>query len=461
MSMEEYNFSATVSSVKFRMGSLIEKDPINPNRNLLTTYGQAFDTVGAALVAAKIANPTIMDYTKEEHNSVTPGNEMKPDAIIDNSGNTITVSEAKKLGYNIPAGYKEATVPVLNFTTVDNMMKTCYDKGMTMRGHTLVWHQQTPENFFKENYSPNGSLVSKDVMNERLEFYVKTVMEHVYNSPYGSVVYAWDVVNEYLHAESNQQQISGWQKIYGQHLGTSPSYVKDAFKFAYETLEKFKLNDKVKLFYNDYNTYEEIDDLIKLINFVNSDKKVCAGVGMQSHLATNYPSADLYKKALTSFLNAGFEVQITELDVTCTSQSEQSTYYYNLLKVIMDAKKAGGNITALIFWGLTDEDSWRSEGKPLLYSDYSNQKPAYESVLKAFEDSGYVKPINILYGDVNEDGKVNVKDLLTIKEYVAGVDVKINTKNADVNGDKKVDLFDTILIQQYLKKVIVKFPVEK
>ncbi|WP_294354555.1 endo-1,4-beta-xylanase [uncultured Clostridium sp.] len=456
MSMETYNFSATVNSVKFKMGSLIEKDPIDPQRNLLTTYGQAFDTVGAALVASKIANPVIMNYTKEEHNSVTPGNEIKPDAILGGSAKTMTVAEAKELGYNIPEGYTEATVPVLNFTTVDNMLKTCYDNGMTMRGHTLVWHQQTPDWYFRENYSASGNYVSKEVMNERMEFYIRTVMEHVYNSPYGSVLYAWDVVNEYLHAHD-----SGWQKIYGGNLGTTPEFVKTAFEIAYNTLEKFGLEKKVKLFYNDYNTYEKVNEVINLINFINSDKKVCAGIGMQSHLATNYPSVSNYKKALNAFLDAGFEVQITELDVTCSSESVQAKYYHDLMSVIMEAKKAGGNITALIFWGLTDEDSWRSSQKPLLYSDYSTQKAAYEEVLKAFEESGYVKEDPALYGDVDGDGKINVKDLLAIKEYVAGVDVTINEKNSDVNGDNKVDLFDVILVQQYLKKVIVTFPVEK
>lgn len=47
-------------------------------------------------------------------------------------------------------------------------------------------------------------------MNKRMEYYIKTVMNHVYTSKYGSCVYAWDVVNEYLHATT-----SGWEKIYG------------------------------------------------------------------------------------------------------------------------------------------------------------------------------------------------------------------------------------------------------
>lgn len=40
-------------------------------------------------------------------------------------------------------------------------------------------------------------------MNARMEMYIKTYMNHVYCGSYGSVVYAWDVVNEYLHAGSS------------------------------------------------------------------------------------------------------------------------------------------------------------------------------------------------------------------------------------------------------------------
>lgn len=449
MSMESYNFSAIINSVSFKMSSGFTS-PVDPEKNLLTTYGNVFGKVGAALSAGKITNPTMLNYTKEEHNTITPGNEMKTDALLSSNLNLITVDQAKKLGYYIPEGYKENTVPVINFTTVDEMMKTCYDNGLTLRGHTLVWHQQTPDWYFRSGYSNDGNYVSKDEMNKRMEFYIKTVMNHVYSSEYGSVVYAWDVVNEYLHGVNSG---SGWQQIYGSNLGTQPEFVKKAFQYSYETLEKYGLQGKVKLFYNDYNTYMIVNDIINLINYINTDRKICDGIGMQSHLDTNFPSPSYYKQALQSFVNAGFEIQITELDATCTSESTQAQYYYNIMKAILDVKKAGGNITAVIWWGLSDEDSWRSSQNPLLYSDYGTQKAAYAAVIQAYFDAGYTlvpeKPV--LLGDINDDGNVTIEDYIKLQKYILDSTIKINAANADMNEDGKINSIDL----QSLRKMLL------
>ncbi|AGX41685.1 endo-1,4-beta-xylanase [Clostridium saccharobutylicum] len=363
------------------------------NANLLNTYGKVFGKVGNILNASQISDPNAKSAIKKEYNSVTAENEMKPDAILGHSANVIPVAQAKALGYYIPDNYSESTVPKLNFTTVDNMLKFCFDNGLSMRGHTLLWHSQTPDWYFRSGYNNNGGYVTPDVMNKRMEFYIKTVMNHVFSSKYGSVIYAWDVANEYLHAApAGSDKATGWQKIYG-NLGTKPAFVKQAFQYAYDTLAYYKLTNKVKLFYNDYNEYMEVDNIIKLINYINSDRKVCAGIGMQSHLSTNFPSVAYYKSALQAFAKAGFEIQITELDVGCTSLSEQSKYYYDLMSAILSVKKSGANISALVFWGLSDDHSWRRNDpvyvRPLLYSNYSTPKEAYNSVLKAFSDSAY------------------------------------------------------------------------
>lgn len=363
------------------------------NANLLNTYGKVFGKVGTTLNGSQISDSNAINATKKEYNSVTPENEMKPDAILGYSANLISIQQAKALGYYIPDNYPESTVPKLNFTTVDNMLKFCFDNGLSMRGHTLVWHSQTPQWYFKNGYNDNGGYVTPAVMDKRMEFYIKTVMGHVFSSKYGSVVYAWDVANEYLHAlPAENPKATGWQKVYG-NLGTKPGFIKQAFQYAYDTLAYYKLTNKVKLFYNDYNEYMEVNDIINLINYINSDRKVCAGIGMQSHLSTNFPSVAYYKSALDAFAKAGFEIQITELDVGCTSLSEQSKYYYDLMSAILSSKKSGANITALVLWGLSDDHSWRSNDKPytraLLYSNYSTPKEAYYSVLKAYTDAGY------------------------------------------------------------------------
>lgn len=54
-------------------------------------------------------------------------------------------------------------------------------------------------------------------------------------------------------------------------------------------------------------------------------------------------------------------------------------------------------------------------------------------------------------GDVNNDGCVDLVDVILIRRYLAGGwNVTINTANADVDGDEEVTLQDVILIRRYL-----------
>ncbi len=359
------------------------------NDTLLNTYGKTYGRVGTCINSWQLTNANTLSHVKSQYNSITLENEMKPDALLGWSASLITVSQAKSLGYYIPNNYKEAYVPKINFGTIDNVLKICYQNGIGVRAHTLVWHSQTPSWFFRNGYSGNGGYVSQATMDARLEMYVKTVMNHVYTSQYGSVVYAWDVANEILHANN-----SGWEAIYGNNR-TNASYVKKAFQYANDTLKYFKLTDKVSLFYNDFNTYMEVNDVIKLVNYINSNGKICNGVGMQSHLGTTFPSVDYYTSALNAFLKAGFEVQITELDVASSSPEDQARYIYNLFKNINTAKKNGGKITGITFWGLSDDVSWIEGNKyPLLFSKLGVAKQSYYKVLQAYSEAGFASNNN-------------------------------------------------------------------
>ncbi|WP_294405902.1 leucine-rich repeat protein [uncultured Ruminococcus sp.] len=53
-------------------------------------------------------------------------------------------------------------------------------------------------------------------------------------------------------------------------------------------------------------------------------------------------------------------------------------------------------------------------------------------------------------GDTSGDGKVNMKDLALLQQYLNGWDVSIAEDAADVNGDGKVNMKDYALLQQYL-----------
>ena len=354
-------------------------------QTLRSTYGSTYGHVGTCINYSQLTNQSVLNHVKSQYNSITLENEMKPDSLLGGYANKISVSQAKSMGYYIPDNYKESTVPKINFDTVDKVMKICYENGIGMRAHTLVWHSQTPQWFFKNEYSASNGYVSQSVMDARMEFYIKTVMNHVYSSRYGSCVYAWDVVNEYFHATN-----SGWEAVYGK-CGNRPAFVKRAYQYAYDCLDYYGLSGKVSLFYNDFNTYMEVNDVITMINYINSDKKLCNGVGMQSHVGTTFPSVDYYTQALKAFVNAGFEVQITELDTSSKSISDQANYVYQLMKNVNSVKKSGGNISGITLWGISDDVSWISASEyPLLFSSLNVPKDSYYKFIQAYNESGFV-----------------------------------------------------------------------
>lgn len=391
MSQSNSRYTATVNSVKFNTntstntgsntGSTSGSTSTTTTGTLKGALAGTFGKVGNAVTLAQLQNASTLSHIKQEYNCITMENEMKPDAVLGYSATLMTVAQAKANGYYIPSGYTEATVPTLKFTNVDAALKIAYENGLAVRIHTLIWHSQTPAWFFKTGYSANNGYVSKSVMDARVDFYVTNMVKHISQSSYKSVVYAYDVVNEYLH--NTDQGTCKWTEIYGKQ-GNNPTYVKAAFTAAKKALGTYGGN--AKLFYNDYNTYQVADDIVALINYINGSGKVCDGVGMQCHLDVSWPSISYIETAINKFKAAGFDVQVTELDVTINSigsgktTTDQANYYYDLIKMLK-----GKGISAITFWGLYDSVSWRSSKSPLLFSSLGVKKPAYYSVLNAMK----------------------------------------------------------------------------
>lgn len=362
----------------------------------------------------QMQDKALMELVDHHFNSVTLENEMKPEAILGSQQATlITKAEAEKLGYYLD-GYSEEQVPKLNLDNVFGAMEAAKANGLRMRAHTLMWHQQTPSWFFHEGYDETKPLVDKDTMNARLEFFVRTMVSQVcakekaMGCEVGDVVYCWDVVNEYIH-RSNAPTGSSWVSVYGD-MGLKPTYVKDAFRYAYDELKKVNAQDKVTLFFNDYDTYFNVDDEIAVLNFINEDEKICGGMGMQSHVDIKRPTIEQYKAALEAFLKTGLEVQITELDITINfdtddsngrnpsygyrsegeTDADQAAYTAEFMKMVVEANRnrdkavSPKGITGITMWGIYDTISWRSQCKPLFFTRSRVKNPEtnrYEYVI--------------------------------------------------------------------------------
>ncbi len=367
-----------IDSIEFTNAALIDD-------TFKTLFTEIFGHVGGCNTYQQMRD--YKTFTTSLYNSVTMENETKPMAFL-NEGN---ISDTVPEGYIVPDSYMDSKYPVLNFQTFDNVIQTAYEYGFQIRFHVLVWHSQTPEFFFKKSYNKELSYVNKEYMYGRMEYYIRNVINHIYNTPHGrDVVYCIDVVNEYFH-NYDQGSKSMWNTIFYPNEQSesdrtnTPEYVKRAFEITYDELDSLGLSGKVKLFYNDYNTYEVTDDIVTMINYINEDRKICDGVGMQSHLDVDYPTPGMDGKiaaTIDAFASQGFEIQITELDVTDYDNSgKQLQYYKDLFNMLVTKKKNGANITGVTFWGLCDSNSWRRSGKPLLFSAVFSPKPVFYEVI--------------------------------------------------------------------------------
>ncbi|MCR5055233.1 MAG: endo-1,4-beta-xylanase [Lachnospiraceae bacterium] len=336
--------------------------------NLKTAYEPYFK-IGAAISRWNLHTKAHMKLLTDQFNSFTCENDMKPMYYLDMDKNK---SDPEK--YNLE--------PALTFENAKPYLEFAKENGIAMRGHTLVWHNQTPKWFFCENYNENFPYADRETILKRLESYIKGVLTFV-QTQYPGVIYAWDVVNEIVDEGDFRKSI--WTKTVG----------NDFFIKAFEYARKY-VTDGVDLFYNDYETALDWkrDFIIENVLTPLIDKKLVDGMGMQSHLLMDHPTLEDYKKTVESYGALGLQIHITELDMHNADPSDESMHelalrYKEFFKIYLDAKKSGkANITSVTFWNLLDENSWlsgfrRETSYPLLFKGKCEAKEAYYEVLSA------------------------------------------------------------------------------
>ncbi len=349
--------------------------------SLKDVYSDYFKIGGVATVK-ELAPQSTKDLILKHCNSFTAGNEMKPDALLDQNA-CLAMAQAG-----------DDTNPQVSLDQARSLLDFARDNNIPMRGHVLVWHQQTPTWFFKENYDANGDWVSKEKMLTRLENYIKNVFEALEKEYPEIDFYAYDVVNECwlddgsarpAGTQEEASKNSPWVKVFGDN-----SFIKPAFEFA-----KKYAPEGTKLYYNDFNEYmpQKTDAIIKMVEEINSDGHYIDGIGMQSHLDARsgsdaFPSVNVYKKALDKFCETGLDVQITELDVTVNDKEhfkEQAQYYSDIMDTIVAQKD---HISSVTFWGTTDDMSWRASKYPLLFNEDYTAKESFYAIIDGIESTG-------------------------------------------------------------------------
>ena len=198
------------------------------------------------------------------------------------------------------------------------------------------------------------------------------------------------------------------------------------------------------------------------------EKGLIDGIGMQSHLDVGFPTASTYRKAIDKFASTGLDIQVTELDITTSDTSEaglekQAQMYSDIFDIYTDY---ADSISAVVIWGVTDDQSWRATRVPLLFDENFQAKPAYYSIVDNVEPKVTTTTTTEIttgttpaettttttttteptfrQGDVNLDGTLNVQDVVLLQKYLIrkGTLTAEQAKVADVNEDGVVNVID-------------------
>ncbi|GAB4136295.1 MAG: endo-1,4-beta-xylanase [Thermogutta sp.] len=302
-----------------------------------------------------------LDLIREQFNAATPENCMKP-ALVHPSEDQ------------------------WRFERTDAFVQWCLSNKITaVHGHTLLWHHQTGDWFFRGD--------DRGLVIERMKNHIQTLVGR-----YKGKIRSWDVVNEAINDGGNAQtgqtenlRNTAWLQAVG------PEYLTLAFKFAHEA------DPEALLFYNDYGIEsgpKHASSMVLLRRLLREGAPI-HGVGIQGHWSTrSIPYAEL-DQAISDYASLGLKVAVSELDVTIAGASGgqfdggrgrrnirpptaqelqiQADAYAKLFAIFL---KHTDVIDRVTFWGLNDGRTWRYGQHPLLFDADCQPKSAFHAVIE-------------------------------------------------------------------------------
>ncbi|GBF77861.1 hypothetical protein PA598K_06439 [Paenibacillus sp. 598K] len=299
------------------------------------------------------------DLLREHFNSVTAENEMKFERLQPEEGR-------------------------YTFEHADRMMDFAKEYGIGVRGHTLVWHNQTPAWVFEDG---SGGTIDREGLLARMKSHIDTVVGR-----YKGEIYAWDVVNEAV-ADSGPEVLreSPWLSIAGE------DFIARAFEYAHAA------DPGALLFYNDYNESvpEKREKIYTLVKSLLDRDVPIHGVGLQAHWSLFHPDTDDIRRAIERYASLGLKLHITELDVSVFAHDDKRTDLKEPSAEMMErqAERYGEffglfreyseYITSVTFWGAADDYTWldyfpvRSRKNwPFLFDAAHQPKPSFWKVVQ-------------------------------------------------------------------------------
>lgn len=294
----------------------------------------------------------------KEFNMVVCENEMKFDATEPSRGN-------------------------FSFANGDRLVRFAQRHNMYVRGHTLVWYSQNPA-WLTTDGNKNTNNFSRDELLSIMKKHIFNVVGH-----WKGKVKEWDVANEVL--SDNQQSIYSNPKAYDLRpsvwsTGIGEEFLDSAFVWAHQA------DPDAILILNDYGVegkgWGKSEALFNLAMRLKNDGRPIHGIGLQGHMDAGLAYVNSIEENIKRCKDAGLLCRITELDLGIDNASadnlqKQAENYYSLARIAM----RNPNCESLMIWGLSDDLTWRSGRRPLLFDSNLNKKPAYWAVHSALRQA--------------------------------------------------------------------------
>lgn len=334
------------------------------------------------------------------NDDIVAGRDTRSQALVPMHFNAITAENVMKneVIHPRPGAY--------DFAAADAFVDFGEKHGMFIVGHTLVWHNQTPEWFFQD---AGGKPNTREAQIERMRDYIEVVAGR-----YAGRVDAWDVVNEVIDEDGGYRPTT-WVKA----IGDGDELVRLAFSFAQ------RYAPGTELYYNDFNAWrpEKRDGIVRMVKMLQAAGIRIDGIGMQGHWGLNYPSSEHIEAAIDAYAALGLKVMITELDVDVLPLTKEgqiigtgmthkqfqleefkrfldpcpnglpaeveqrlSDRYAELFRIFYRKRDS---ISRVSLWGVHDGMSWKNDypiphrtNYPLLFDRERRPKPALDAVLR-------------------------------------------------------------------------------
>jgi endo-1,4-beta-xylanase len=250
----------------------------------------------------------------------------------------------------------------------DDLAAFAAANGMALRGHNLVWHQQS-------DWVANAAAgLSRIEMLAILKNHIDSVVGH-----FRGKILEWDVVNEAVDDGTGGLRNSFWRQRIGD------DYLDSAFTWAH------RADPQALLFYNDYSGEGmdgKADKIYDLAKGLKARGIPIDGVGLQSHFTNDndFSTVDIDRN-LKRLAASGLRAAFTEVDfrlalpVDSASLALQKRNYSKLLAVCL----ANANCKTFLTWGFTDAYSWvpgffPGFGSALPFDQNYQPKPAYAGI---------------------------------------------------------------------------------